>query len=203
MQGYLGNRDERKGTTVKSMDEYCQIQQFREGNAEALCALVDAHQASLFRFILHLTQGRDDADEIFQEVWIKALQALPRYEHRQRFASWLFKIAHRVIIDRSRRKKYATSFDDGIENLDLPHTAEHSTPFHRLANQELGRTIHAAVHQLPAEQREVFLLRMEADLSFKEIAALQKTSINTALARMSYALEKLRARLGQAYREIT
>ncbi|MFU8780508.1 MAG: sigma-70 family RNA polymerase sigma factor [Kiritimatiellia bacterium] len=185
------------------MDEDSKIRQFVAGNADALCELVDAHRASLFSFILHMTGGRDDADEIFQEVWIKALQALPRYEHRQRFASWLFKIAHRTIIDRSRRKKNVSSFDHGIENLDLPHTADHRTPFSSLANHELGHTILAAVNRLPDAQKEVFLLRMEADFSFKEIARIQKTSINTALARMAYALEKLRDQLGNTYREMT
>jgi len=66
----------------------------------------------------------------------------------------------------------------------------------------LAGAIHAAVNGLPARQREVFLLRMETDLSFREIARIQKSSINTALARMSYALEKLRHRLGTQYGEI-
>ncbi len=173
-----------------------------QGDAEALCALVDKYRRPLFGFILHMTDGKDDAEEIFQEVWIKAIQALPRYQHRRRFAGWLFKITHRVIIDRIRRRKPVMSFQDISDNLNRPETAERVTPFSALADNEVGREIRNAVAALPVEQREVFLLRMESDLSFKEIASIQQISINTALARMTYALGKLRERLGPAYKEI-
>jgi len=185
------------------MDELHQIRQFLQGDADALCALVERYRRPLFSFILHQINGKDDPDEIFQEVWIKAIRALPRYQHRQRFSSWLFKIAHRTIIDRSRKARpFLASFEDMADTLDQPTTADHNTPTRELADRELGHAIAAAVATLPDEQREVFLLRMESNLSFKEIAQIQRTSINTALARMAYALDKLRQRLGLAYKEI-
>lgn len=184
------------------MDEQNNIRQFLQGDADALCELVDVYRRPLYSFILHLTNGRDDTDEIFQEVWIKAIRALPRYQHRQRFSSWLFKIAHRTIIDRFRKTKPLFSFDTISDTLDQPDTADQYTPLKHLADNELGAEIATAVAALPADQREVFLLRMESDLSFKEIARIQHTSINTALARMAYARDKLRQHLEPIYKEI-
>ncbi len=183
------------------MDESHYIARFREGDAEALSVLVEQYRRPLYSVILNMTGGRQDADEIFQDVWLRAIRALPRYRHKGRFVSWLFKIAHHIIIDRARRERPTLSLDHpqvahqdaGREDRDAADAVQAS---------ELGQRIRAAVARLPPEQREVFLLRMETDLPFKEIARIQRTSINTALARMSYALAKLRASLGDAYREL-
>lgn len=185
------------------MNEEQHIRQFIQGDADALYALVEEYRKPLFGFIISMTEGCDDADEIFQEVWIKAMHALPRYKHQQRFSSWLFKIAHRRIIDRSRKQRPAFSLDKVHDTIDLPGTTTHTTADNVISDQELGHQIRAAVSALPTQQREVFTLRMETDLSFKEIAKIQNTSINTVLARMSYALQKLRELLGPTYRELT
>ena len=183
------------------MDEVEHIERFLQGDANALCALVDAYRKPLFSFIVQMSGG-DDADEIFQEVWMKAMHALPRYRHKDRFSSWLFKIAHRLIIDRSRKRKPVLSPDmeSGIQAA--PGTISRVTPHDTISDHEIGMQIRAAVATLPPEQRDVFLLRMDGDLTFKEIARIQKTSINTALARMSYALDKLRAHLASTYKEL-
>jgi RNA polymerase sigma-70 factor (ECF subfamily) len=120
--------------------------------------------------------------------------------------SWLFRIAHNLMIDRVRRRRPLCS-------LDVADADGRAAPAERLAAaglgpdiqagaHELGRRIEAAAARLPVEQREVFWLRMQADLSFKEIAKIQKCSVNTALARMHYALAKLRVELSIDYRDL-
>ena len=183
------------------MDDVEHIKRFLQGDANALCVLVDAYRKPLFSFIAQ-SVGNNDADEIFQEVWIKAIRALPRYRHKNRFPSWLFKIAHRIIIDRSRKRKLVLSSDIEAGLPANPETAIHSTAYHDLSDQELGQQIRSAVSTLPQTQREVFLLRMDGNLSFKEIATIQGTSINTALARMTYAVEKLQEQLSAVYKEL-
>lgn len=166
--------------------------------------LVDRHRSTLFGYIVNMTGGRDDADEIFQEVWLRVIRKLGRYRHKN-FRGWLVRIAHNIIIDRTRRKKPTFSLDEegkkgGAIAEAIPGNAP--APFNRIEESELGRHIAVAVATLPVEQREVFLMRTKMDLSFKEVARIQKTSINTALARMQYALGKLRPLLKKEYEEL-
>jgi RNA polymerase sigma-70 factor (ECF subfamily) len=120
--------------------------------------------------------------------------------------SWLFRIAHNLMIDRIRKNRPLVSFDapvteDGAPLGDLL-PSERLGPDFESGGRALGLRIEAAAADLPPEQREVFWLRMQGGLSFKEIAKVQRCSINTALARMQYAVSKLRKELAGEYREI-
>ncbi len=175
------------------------------GDNEALGGLVEKYKRPLFGFILRFSEGRGEADEIFQEVWVRAIKNMNRYRHKS-LLSWLFRIAHNLMIDRARRRKPVVSLDtpeseDGIPLADQL-AAVRLGPDEETSGREIGLRIEAAAAQLPIEQREVFWLRMQADLSFKEIAKIQKCSINTALARMQYAVSKLRKELAGEYREL-
>lgn len=174
---------------------------YRDGHVEALGELVEHCRRPLFAFILRMTEGREDAEEIFQEVWYRALRRIDRYQD-QNFLSWMFRITHNLIIDRARKKKPDFSLQEGDEThtrLEEKLEAPGLKPPEETHGHELGRKIAAAVSQLPVEQREVFLMRTEGDLPFKDIAAIQECSINTALARMQYALSKLRTELVDDY----
>lgn len=181
------------------------LAEYRSGDAEALGRMVEHFRRPLYSFILKMMEGRGDVDEVFQEVWFRAIKSLPTYRD-DKFLSWLFRIAHNLIIDRARRAKpmvdiQATS-EDG-ENVIESQLADRKVgPEFEVSGHEIGQRIQAAVQQLPEEQREVFLLRTESDVSFKEIARIQKTSINTALARMHYAVQKLRAELRADYESL-
>ena len=187
----------------KSMDPTDKelLARYRAGEADAMEILVTRYQSVLFGFILNMTEGREDADEIFQEVWLRVIRKLDSYRHGN-FPGWLVRIARNIIIDRSRRRKPVVSLDVGpVDGRPLVETipGKHADPAGRLDNHRLGRRITAAVDALPAEQKEVFLMRVRAELPFKEIARIQKVSINTALARMQYALSKLRPLLAKDY----
>lgn len=181
------------------------LAEYRQGRVEALGLLVDHFRRPLFSFIAKMMQGHADADEVFQDVWVRAITNLHRYRD-DRFLSWLFRIAHNLVIDRARRGKR-------LVELDRPHGDDRATLQNRLAApapdpadaadaKDLGRRIAEAVRRLPEDQRAVFLMRTEGDLPFKEIAKIQGVSINTALARMQYALRKLREELHDEYRAL-
>lgn len=176
------------------------LAEYRRGDADALGKLVEHYRRPLFGFILKMTEGREDAEEIFQETWFRAIRGLDRYREK-RFLSWLFRIAHNLIIDRARRARPTVEPADSADGdpVETRIPAPGPGPASEAAGRDLGGRIREAVARLPPEQREVFLMRAEGDLAFKEIARIQETSINTALARMHYAVRKLREELKQDY----
>ena len=176
------------------------VKAYRQGDPDALGELVEMCRKPLFAFILRMTAIQSEADDIFQEVWFRAIKNMDGYKHKS-FMSWLFRIAHNVVIDRARHRKIERLVaspshlnDENRQPIDTVASSQPS-PDRLIMAQETAGRIEAAVAKLPPEQREVFWLRMEADLPFREIARLQGTSINTALARMQYALEKIRKSL--------
>ncbi|MBN1268832.1 MAG: sigma-70 family RNA polymerase sigma factor [Kiritimatiellae bacterium] len=184
--------------------EHVWLAAYRRGDSEALGKLVEHYRRPLFGFILSMTQGQGDAEEIFQEVWFRAIKNLDRYRPKS-FLSWLFRIAHNLVIDRARKRKPEASLDENPEGgrpLADRVAARGPDPAAQTGSRDLARRIAAAAEHLPAEQKEVFLLRTRAELPFREIAKIQGVSINTALARMQYALAKLREALREDYEEI-
>lgn len=176
------------------------VEAYRQGDPDALGELVEMYKRPLFAFILRMVEKQSEADDIFQDVWFRAIKNMGTYRHKN-FMSWLFRIAHNVIIDRARHRKVEGLADPPTaRNTEESHWTEtlpspEAGPDRLIMAQETGHRIQAALAELPPEQREVFLLRMEADMPFREIARLQGASINTVLARMQYALQKIRKNL--------
>ena len=181
------------------------LAEYRRGRVEALGSLVEHYRRPLYAFLYKMLDGRaGDADEVFQEVWFRVIKNIERYED-QSFLSWLFRIAHNLIIDRARRARPMVDLQSGADEglaLEERLASPKLGPESEAAGRDMGGRITAAVARLPAEQREVFLMRTEADLSFKDIAKMQKTSVNTALARMHYAVLKLREELRGDYESL-
>jgi len=181
------------------------LSRYRRGDVNALSELVEKYRRPLFAYMLGMTEKRGDVDELFQEVWLRVIRKLGGYRQRS-FYGWLIRIAHNLIIDRARRCKPDYSLDAQTKDEGRPLAEKipdgHADAAALAADGDLGKRIAAAVGELPMAQREVFLMRAHSGLSFKEIASIQKVSINTALARMQYALAKLRSLLRSEYREL-
>jgi RNA polymerase sigma-70 factor (ECF subfamily) len=183
------------------------INAYLAGDANALEPMVEKYKRPLYSFILKMTERREDTDEIFQETWFRALKNIHKFRHKN-FLNWLFRIAHNLIIDRARRNKRnvsmqtATGGDDGDSTLEDHLAAPGISPAEEVGGTTLGERIDKAVETLSPEQKEVFLMRMYGNASFKEIAKVQQCSINTCLARMQYALTKLRSILKEEYDEL-
>jgi RNA polymerase sigma-70 factor (ECF subfamily) len=194
-----------KETVTMDLDDAKLLSDYKAGNTESLGVLVEKYRRPLFGFILRFSEGREDAEEVFQEVWVRAIKHMNRYRQKS-LLSWLFRIAHNLMIDRIRQRKPILSLDTPSTESGLPLSEQLCGtlpgPDEEVGGRELGVRIEAAARRLPLEQREVFWMRMQAGLSFKEIARIQKCSINTALARMQYAVSKLRVDLAREYGEL-
>lgn len=180
------------------------LSRYRGGQIDALEMLVNRYKRPLFGYIMGMTRNKVEADDVFQEVWFRAIRKIGGYRHGN-MLGWLTRIAHNLVIDRARRKKPDASLDaESEEGASIMNIIPEKgpDPAETVGSGEIGRRISEAVRQLPAEQREVFLLRSNYDMPFKEIAKIQKVSINTALARMQYALAGLRPLLSEVYNEL-
>ncbi|HVI43514.1 MAG TPA: sigma-70 family RNA polymerase sigma factor [Chitinophaga sp.] len=183
------------------MNKYCDltdqdlIRLYISGDNPAFTTLVHRHKQRIFTTILLLVRDRELAEDIFQEVFIKIVDALQggRYADNSRFGAWAVRIAHNCCISHFRKagtwSKVVTSYNDELG--DSMHYMEHSAE-HHLITSETHHEINELLDQLPALQREALILRYYADLSYKEIANIIGISINTALGRVRYALMNLR-----------
>src|SRR5882724_3756223 len=129
---------------------------YAAGDATAFDALYGRHKGPLFRFVLRSVKGRAQAEEIFQDVWMRAVEARSRYEPRAKFTTWLYTIAHNRIVDYWRAKGLTlVPLDDGDDGPVIDPPAGPSAEPHRRAEarQTVARLLDALA-ALPAAQRE-------------------------------------------------
>ena len=161
---------------------------YRGGDARAFETLYTRHRARLFRFFLRNIPSRPAAEELYQEVWMRVIQARGSYKASARFTTWLYTIAHNRMMDHWRR---AGLMLVSLDNEDIP-AADPGPQRHVEGRQALARFA-AALERLPPAQREAFLLHEEAGLSVSEIAAATGSSEEAAKSRLRYGIAKLRA----------
>jgi len=180
------------------------VASYLAGDLAAFDKLFERHRRGLFSYLYSMVGSREDVEDLFQETFLRAIAALPRYRARGKFRAWLYKIARNLARDRVRQLmvrgtpvRLGTMSSDDVESrqpvLDLPDGKP--SPRNVAVSREKQNWIDRAIETLPAPQREVFVLREYAGMPFKEIALVQQRPIGTVLARMHYALEKLRAEL--------
>ena len=166
---------------------------YREGDAGAFEQLYQRHKGKLFRFVLRSIRDRAVAEELYQEIWMRAIEARARYEVQAKFTTWLYTIAHNRLVDHWRKRGLQlVSLDQEEASAVEPPAAADYEP-HRVleAKQSLARFARA-LEALPPAQREVFLLHHEADLSVGEIAQATGANEEAAKSRLRYALSKLK-----------
>ena len=171
------------------------IAQYLQGNERAFEILLSRHKDKIYTSIYLFVKDTALAEDIFQEVFIKIIDTLRKgkYNHEGKFVQWALRISYNMCVDYFRRSKRRPKVSP-TETFDIFDVLQNPEPN---AEQTIIRSqthdkIRSLVDQLPAEQREVVILRHYADMSFKEIAKLTRVSINTALGRMRYALINIR-----------
>jgi RNA polymerase sigma-70 factor (ECF subfamily) len=166
---------------------------YREGDAGAFDQLYQRHKGALFRFVLRSVRDRATAEELYQEIWMRAIEARARYEVQAKFTTWLYTIAHNRLVDHWRKRGLAlVSLDQEEPGQAEPRAGADYEPHRMLeAKQTLARFARA-FEALPAAQREAFLLHEEAGMSVAEIAHATGAGEEAAKSRLRYALSKLK-----------
>ena len=161
---------------------------YRDGDAAAFETLYARHRGRLYRFVLRSVKSRPVGEELFQEIWLRVIEARGRYSPRARFTTWLYTIAHNHLVDHWRKRGLTLVALEGDEAPGAsPDPADQAQ-----ARQSLERFA-AALQALPPLQREAFLLHEEGELSVAEIAAATGTNEDAAKSRLRYAMAKLKA----------
>lgn len=171
------------------------IKQYLAGNQGSFEALLKRHKNRIFSSIYGLVGDRYLAEDIFQETFIKIIHSIRagKYNHEDKFLPWALRISRNMCIDSIRQRKRMPMVVDseGNDILNNLGVFEKSQEELHIENDEISM-LKQWIRELPEEQKEVLILRNYADLSFKEIAAITNTNINTCIGRMHYAVLNLR-----------
>ena len=176
---------------------------YTNGSNRAFDILLERNQSRLFSYILFVVRDREQANDLFQETFVKIITKLQegKYTTTGKFGAWIMRIAHNVIMDWYRSKRSDKTVEQGNDN-DLskfsPADLLDLNVENRYVNDQVMSDVKKIMNLLPATQREVVFMRFYQDLSFKEIAELTNVSINTALGRMRYAILNMR-RIAKAH----
>jgi RNA polymerase sigma-70 factor (ECF subfamily) len=172
---------------------------YQEGDVQAFEQLLERHRKKLFGYLLRMLRNREQAEDAFQEVFLRIVKSRMRYQPSATFTQWMYTIAHNLCVDRFRRSGIVkTESMDKSEGEDSDRSladrlaSSNPSPEESAASAEQRSVLEGAIMSLSPDNREVFLLRERQGLSFKEIARSLDIPVNTAKSRMRYAFEGLR-----------
>ncbi|MBS0212705.1 MAG: RNA polymerase sigma factor [Proteobacteria bacterium] len=167
---------------------------YGRGDAAAFETLYTRHRGGLFRYLLRHLRQQALAEECFQDVWTRLVGARERYRPEAKFSTWLYQIASNRLTDHWRAQgRHGGFVEDGEERAQ--REPDPSTPEQELSAFEQRRRLQLALEELPPEQREAVLLRLDRELALEDIAEVTGVGRETVKSRLRYAMDKLRARL--------
>jgi RNA polymerase sigma-70 factor (ECF subfamily) len=172
------------------------VKDYIQGNEKSLEILVLRHKNRVYNFINSKVYDRDLSEDIFQDTFIKVIKTLKKgnYNEEGKFLPWLMRIAHNLVIDHFRKSNRMPKFESKDKEFDIFSLLKDSgrDAESQLITDQISVDVRKLVDELPSDQKEVVLMRLYKDMSFKEIAENTNVSINTALGRMRYAIINLR-----------
>ena len=171
------------------------VSNYIKGDEYALELLIKKHKQSIYGFIFSKVRDRDVTEDIFQDAFIKVIKTLKKgkYNEEGKFLPWVMRIAHNLVIDHFRKNSRMPKFDNsGDFNIFSVISDNALNAEKTIIKGQVEADVRRLIDELPEDQKEVLVMRMYKDMSFKEIAERTDVSINTALGRMRYALINLR-----------
>lgn len=177
------------------IDDSVLVRDYISGDERALETLIKRHNQRILSFIYSKVLDRDVAEDIFQDTFIKVINTLKRgsYSEEGKFLPWVMRIAHNLIIDYFRKNKRMPKFEGNDDfNIFSVIGDDKLNAEGALIKEQIESDLGSLIEELPEDQKQVLIMRIYKDMSFKEISENTGVSINTALGRMRYALINLR-----------
>ena len=177
------------------IDDSILVKNYIAGDEKALEILINRHNQRISSFIYSKVLDKEVTEDIFQDTFIKVIKTLKRgsYSEEGKFLPWVMRIAHNLIIDHFRKNKRMPKFEGSDDfNIFSVIKDEKLNAEKQLIKEQIDSDLTVLIEELPEDQKEVLIMRIYKDMSFKEIAENTDVSINTALGRMRYALINLR-----------
>ncbi len=177
------------------IDDSVLVRDYISGDEKSLEILINRHNQRITSFIYSKVLDRDVTEDIFQDTFIKVIKTLKRgtYSEEGKFLPWVMRIAHNLIIDHFRRNKRMPKFEGNDDfNIFSVISDDKLNAEKQIIKDQIDSDLIHLIEELPDDQKEVLLMRIYKDMSFKEISENTGVSINTALGRMRYALINLR-----------
>ena len=171
------------------------VRDYISGDEKALEVLINRHNQRISSFIYSKVMDRDITEDIFQDTFIKVIKTLKKgsYSEEGKFLPWVMRIAHNLIIDHFRKNKRMPKFEGSDDfNIFSVIGDDKLNIEKQIIKDQIDSDLGSLIEELPDDQKEVLLMRIYKDMSFKEISENTGVSINTALGRMRYALINLR-----------
>ena len=165
------------------------------GDESSLEILIKRHKQRIYSFIYSKVFDRDIAEDIFQDTFIKVIRTLKRgaYNEEGKFLPWVMRISHNLVIDHFRKNNRMPKFDNSGEFSIFSVLSDSALNAEKtLIKTQVEQDVRRVIEELPEDQKQVLVMRMYNDMSFKEISEKTGVSINTALGRMRYALINMR-----------
>lgn len=177
------------------IDDSILVKNYIAGDEKALETLINRYNQRISSFIYSKVLDRDVAEDIFQDTFIKVIKTLKRgsYSEEGKFLPWVMRIAHNLIIDHFRKNKRMPKFEGSDDfNIFSVIKDDKLNAEKQIIKDQIDKDLTYLIEELPEDQKEVLVMRIYKDMSFKEISENTGVSINTALGRMRYALINLR-----------
>lgn len=176
------------------------LSQYIAGDEKSLEILINKHKSRIYNFIYSKVLDRYTSEDIFQETFIKVIKTLKRglYNEEGKFLPWVMRISHNLIIDYFRKNKRLPTFDN-CESFDIFSILKDDLPNAEniMIDKQIKKDLFKIISELPTDQKNVIMMRLYKNMSFKEIADISGVSINTALGRMRYAIINIRKLIEQ------
>jgi len=176
------------------------VSQLRRGDLNALSTLMARYQNRVYRYLLRLVRQPAEADDLFQQTWLRVAEKIRSYDPARNFGAWLFTLARNLAFDHLRRIQ-PRSLDEPLaedspdETMVSRMASGEPGPFDRLMARERASHLAAAFENLPVNYREVLSLRFEEEMKLEEIAVVLGAPLSTVKSRLRRSLEQLREAL--------